>query len=618
MPRAKSDADPQTAEFLTLHQELADLRRHLARAERRAEATLDAVDPRYRPSAENLVHYVALRHADRRQLQNRLLRHGLSTLGRSEGHVLQAVGAVSQRVSEALAARGSRRRVAPPPAPDWQASAAMLHAHTRALLGPRPSGRHVAILVTLAWPAAGNAEWFVRLAAAGADCFRLNAAHDGPQQWQAMAAALQKAREVTGRKLPLLVDLPGPKLRVAQVGQGHKPAHWRPDRDERGHVVGPLRCKLVKPGTGGDPALELPAAQLAKLQKGDVLQFTDLRDKRRQFVIGDGGIAELWRGAWLADGIPMAWLRRGEQIGVCETAGIVGRRPAMTLRVGDPLLLRADDGPSDDGVRSATGAWIKPPEAGCSEPAVVRDLCAGERVLFDDGHMETQVESTDARGALLRVTRTQGGPFKLRGDAGINVPDSRLNVAAIGPDDREALRFAVRCADMVGLSFVRNENDVLSLHRELDALGGDHLGVVLKIETRLAFEHLPSVLLAAMRRYPVGVMIARGDLAVELGFERLAEVQEEILWFCEAAHLPVIWATQVLDSMARTGQPSRAEVTDAAAAVRAECVMLNKGDHIAEAVAALGRILAKMEQHQYKKRQLYRQLGVATLRKGPA
>ena len=82
-------------------------------------------------------------------------------------------------------------------------------------------------------------------------------------------------------------------------------------------------------------------------------------------------------------------------------------------------------------------------------------------------------------------------------------------------------------------------------------------------------------------------MIARGDLAVEVGFERLAEVQEEILWLCEAAHVPVIWATQVLESVAQTGQPSRAEVTDAAMAERAECVMLNKGPHIGEAVRAL-------------------------------
>ena len=92
-----------------------------------------------------------------------------------------------------------------------------------------------------------------------------------------------------------------------------------------------------------------------------------------------------------------------------------------------------------------------------------------------------------------------------------------------------------------------------------------------------------------MRGERVGVMIARGDLAVECGYERLAEVQEEMLWFCEAAHIPVIWATQVLESLAKKGMPSRAEITDAAMGERAECVMLNKGPHIARRGARPGR-----------------------------
>jgi len=429
-----------------------------------------------------------------------------------------------------------------------------------------------------------------------------------------MARAVRIAGERCGRRLPLLVDLPGPKLRVAQVGQGTKPAHWRPERDDHGKVAHPLRVALVRPGqpTQG-PSFVLPGAQLARMAPGDTLVLRDLRDKRRTFTIVEGARAELRSGVWLTDGMAMAWQRGGEHLGTCEVLGVVGRRPAITLRPGDRLILRGDDGPSDEGTRSATGTWVRPPEVGCSEPQVVRDLQVGERVLFDDGHMETIVERRVAGGVLLAVQHTQGSAFKLRSDAGINVPDSKLNVPAVGDYDREVLRFAARHADMVGLSFVRTAEDVHSLHRAMDDLGATALGVVLKVETRAACDHLPSVLLAAMRRHPVGVMIARGDLAVELGFERLAEVQEEILWFCEAAHLPVVWATQVLDQLARTGQPSRAEVTDAAMAVRAECVMLNKGDHIALAVATLGRILVRMEQHQYKKRQLYRQLRAANL-----
>lgn len=146
------------------------------------------------------------------------------------------------------------------------------------------------------------------------------------------------------------------------------------------------------------------------------------------------------------------------------------------------------------------------------------------------------------------------------------------------------------------------------LRAELAARGADALAIMLKIETRRGFEHLPELLFAAMGAHAAGVMIARGDLAVECGFERMAEVQEEILWACEAAHMPVVWATQVLESLAKRGLASRAEITDAAMGERAECVMLNKGAHILEAMRTLDDVLRRMQSHQAKKRPLMRAL----------
>lgn len=144
------------------------------------------------------------------------------------------------------------------------------------------------------------------------------------------------------------------------------------------------------------------------------------------------------------------------------------------------------------------------------------------------------------------------------------------------------------------------------------------MGIVLKIESKQGFEQLPVTMMAALQHYPVGIMVARGDLAVEIGFERLAEVQEEILWLSEAAHIPVIWATQVLETLAKTGTPSRAEVTDAAMSVRAECVMLNKGDYVADAVRFLDHVLHSMQAHQLKKRSMLRKLAVAEVGHGAA
>jgi pyruvate kinase len=121
------------------------------------------------------------------------------------------------------------------------------------------------------------------------------------------------------------------------------------------------------------------------------------------------------------------------------------------------------------------------------------------------------------------------------------------------------------------------------------------LGIVLKIETIEAYKNLPSIILKAMENYPIGVMIARGDLAIEVGWNNIAIVQEEILRLCDAARIPDIWATQVLENLAKKGVPTRAEITDAAMAQRAECVMLNKGPYIEKAVKMLDKILCEMQ-----------------------
>ena len=107
-------------------------------------------------------------------------------------------------------------------------------------------------------------------------------------------------------------------------------------------------------------------------------------------------------------------------------------------------------------------------------------------------------------------------------------------------------------------------------------------------------------------------MIARGDLAVEVGFQRLAELQEELLWLAEAAYTPVIWATQVLESFVKKGTSSRAEMSDVVMAQRAECVMLNKGDFLPEALTIVDDIFRRMQGHQHKKTSRLRALGVWT------
>jgi pyruvate kinase len=156
---------------------------------------------------------------------------------------------------------------------------------------------------------------------------------------------------------------------------------------------------------------------------------------------------------------------------------------------------------------------------------------------------------------------------------------------------------------MVGYSFVETAAHVTTLQLELAARREDwrSLALVAKIETPRAVHNLPEIIVQVAGQQPLAIMIARGDLAIELGFERLAEMQEEILWLCEAAHVPAIWATQVLEGLVTKGLPSRGEMTDAAMAARAECIMLNKGPNASAGVSALARLLHRMGEHQHKK-----------------
>jgi pyruvate kinase len=201
----------------------------------------------------------------------------------------------------------------------------------------------------------------------------------------------------------------------------------------------------------------------------------------------------------------------------------------------------------------------------------------------------------------VEITRAKPGGTKLRAHKGLNLPETSLGLFGLTDKDREDLRFVASHADGVNVSFVNHPDDVEDLLDEMESVGGEHLGLILKIETRLGFRHLPGILLAAMEWPRVGVMIARGDLAVEGGWTHLAQIQEEILCVCEAAHVPVVWATQVLDRLAKQGLPTRSEISDVMMAERAECVMLNKGPYITRAIRTLDSILKSMQDYQRKK-----------------
>lgn len=347
------------------------------------------------------------------------------------------------------------------------------------------------------------------------------------------------------------------------------------------------------------------------------MSLTDAREAKRTFTMVDvteqGCWAETTKTTYVIPGTVLRRQCMRTDQGAHET--IVGNLPSgensIFLQQGDLLVLQRDLKPGRPATYDSAGQVLNPPSIGCTIPEVFDDIRSGESTWFDDGKIGGVVEKIEHTRAFIRITQARVGGERLRSNKGINLPESKLRLAALTPQDLDTLPFIAEHADVVELSFANDASDVEFLQQHLTRLGGRHPAIVLKVETRRGFENLPEMLLTAMRWPSCGVMIARGDLAVECGFERLAEVQEEILWVSEAAHIPVIWATQVLETLAKKGMPSRAEVTDAAMGQRAECVMLNKGPHMLSAVRVLDDILRRMQGHKAKRRPLLRELQLA-------
>jgi pyruvate kinase len=600
--------------------EVAELYERALKLEQEHIEGLQRMAEGYHDSARNLLHYLAVRQVDIRQIQMALAAIGLSSLGRMEAHTLSTLHAVLFALHR-IANQDWKPAVSPPV--NFDTGLMLLARHAMDLLGLPAGKRSVRVMVTMPTEAATNPRLAHDLLAAGMDVMRINCAHDDPEVWAGMVDNLRRAQRELGRECKIQTDLGGPKLRTGALQSAGRILRIRPRRDIRGAVVAPARVWLTpteipqSAPEGVAATLQLPHEFLQQSRPGDVLRFSDTRGKQRtaRFVASDGEsrLAEFARTAYVEEGLTATLHRNKKQIGAAQFSGLANATEPLQLVVGDQLLLTRSDEPGRAAVRDSNGQVIEPARIPCTLKEAFGAVKPGERIWFDDGKIGGTVTGNDGDIITVEIIHTNLKGGRLRAEKGINLPDTDLDIPALTDKDLADLESVVRFADIIGLSFVRNPEDVFSLQDHLTRLGANHLGVVLKIETNRAFENLPQLLLASLVSPPVGVMVARGDLGVEVGFERLAEVQEQILWLCEAAHVPVIWATQVLEGMAKKGAPSRAEVSDAAMSGRAECVMLNKGPYIVETVRFLNGILERMDAHQSKRSTMMRRLSISEM-----
>lgn len=601
----------------SLIKELLRLRRSMLDRESAMQDALARVSPKYRDSARNLIHYLALRVHDLRPVQEQLAWLGLSSMGRAESHVLANLDKVlgilhcltgqpwvDQSATEPAGSVSSRR---------------LLEQHAVALLGEYPVGRPVRIMVTLPSDAASDFAIVRDLVDAGMDIARINCAHDEALDWEAMALNVRRAAKGAQRPVRILMDLGGPKIRTGDVAPRPPVLRMRPQKDEYGRPFRPYRLGLQSSrSTQGaldvDGCIGVDDKWLSHVKLGTQVDFSDARGAKRHLLVVHcderGAIAESLQTAYLTPdtrlSIHGADDKKWQSTLACRIESLPG---VLHLHRGDVVRVTKDGmghpaqvDAAEDGIVSELA------HIACTLPQVIDQVQVGERIWFDDGRIGGVIRQVGADGLNVEITQAREGGEKLIGDKGINLPDSELDLPALTDKDLQDLQSVAALADMVGLSFVQHPADVYNLRDQLDRAGRSDVGIVLKIETLKGFENLPELMLAALSGDCAGVMIARGDLAVECGYERLAEVQEEILWCAEAAHVPVIWATQVLETLAKTGVPSRAEISDAGLGVRAECVMLNKGPYITDAIRTLDDILRRMGRHQVKKRSLLRAL----------
>jgi pyruvate kinase len=609
-------------ELMNLISELGEMRAESVRIEHFFEREIRQIHERHVPSAKNFLHYLALRQRDLRPLQEKLARFGLSSLGRSESHVLANLDAVLRLLNQ-LACGGSGLPTAKNT--DFTEGRSALESNTKTLFGPKPAGRDVRIMVTMPSEAATDYPLVRDLVAAGMNCMRINCAHDDEDAWARMIVNLKRARTELKRDCRILMDLPGPKLRTGPIETLPGVVKWRPRRDRYGKVVEPARIWLTakedsyRCPPGAAACLAVPREWLGKLQPRQIIKFIDARGLCRSMeakeISETGWWAESVKTAYVSDGtfLQVVHAENGKRTSpeVARVENLPPQPQPIRLKPEDILILTAKGTPGKPAVYDSNGKLLQAPTIGVTLPEIFSDVRAGESIWFDDGKIGGMIRSAGVDEIVVEVTTARSKGENLWADKGINLPESKLNLPALTEEDIAHLPFIVGHADLVGYSFVRSESDIAQLQSHLRRLGGERLSIVLKIETRQAIEDLPRLLLAAMRGPPAGVMIARGDLAVECGYERTGELQEEIMWLAEAAHVPVIWATQVLEGLAKTGRPSRAEITDAAMSERAECVMLNKGPYVVQAVQVLDDVLRRMQSHQTKKVSLLRRLNLA-------
>lgn len=569
--------------------------------ENKYESQIKNVHPNYAYSAKNLVHYLAMRSFNINVFQQKLEDIGLPVTLESQDNILYSLLNLRTIVYSLLDYQLFDEEKGLLTNRDIKN---ILEKNSKALFGNIKNNRKTAILVTQPTEAATN-EYFVKsLLKQGMDCVRVNCAHDDEIIWKQIIDHVRDNEP----DCKVMMDLGGPKLRTGKMKPGPKVIRIKPKKNVMGQVIEPAKIWLapygIKPPKGKEYDVIIPVNKkwLRKTKKGSYIIFRDSRDKKCSIYIDKkeekGRWASCSNSAFVTPATLLnVFLEKKSRKEIHTLQELLPLEEVIFLFEGDFLRLDKKAIPGEPAVYNEEGDLKEMAHISCTLPEIFDHVKQEEQIFFNDGKIEGIVKETHPDHLIIEITYAKKKGGKLKADKGINLPNSILGVKGLTKKDKNDLKFVANHANVVNLSFVNNKEDVEELLSEMKKLKAD-IGIILKIETKDGYKNLPAILLKAMENYPVGVMIARGDLAIETGWKNFAIIQEEILQLCNAAHIPDIWATQVLENLAKKGIPTRAEITDIAMAQRADCVMLNKGPYIIKAVKMLDKVIRKMQRIQ--------------------
>ncbi len=552
----------------------------------------------------NMYRYLKLREKDNTQLQDKLTKMGLSSLGRSQPHILHSLDLIIEILSKCqnMEYKKSGSELSIDEAEEIMSKRAAIFGGE-----PRPKKQaETKIMLTLPSEAAKMPQMIEEFANAGVGIFRINTAHDSPLEWGIMAAKIAELNQNLHpqNKLKIYVDLAGPKIRTGKI------------RKVKGEIkVDPSKKVYITQKTDEDSFVKVPSDacniqvsgefyKKAKKEKTLTLLTDDDKYRTLKVVSNEKGfiVCELNKKTKINQNTLIA-IEKKKKLFASEILNLPEVVETIRLVEGDLLFLSLEEIEGHAQINSESGRMIEPAAIYCTQKEFVKDAKEGDRVFIDDGKIALKVLEKKSNGVLCQVVQTKLKGETLKEEKGINFPDSKTLVDAITEEDAKNLDFVVEYADILGISFAQSERDIIALKDLLKSKNKEHIAIVAKIETKLAVQNLPSILEALMYHEYSGIMLARGDLAIEVGFENMSYLQEEILDLCEAAHTPVIFATQVLENQMKNNLPSRAEITDAAFAQRADCVMLNKGPFALNTIKKLEFILSRMHT-MFKKNRL--------------